>query len=661
MVDLSENEPKIASKFDLIITLLETFFSLTIDNSHEIMDMLKRNKESMMMALSKGLDSSLLLNKLKSIRLFKILSVNSYFSAEEVKAIMTVVRTEYRSHVAHQEFMGDVQSELKEICNFFPYETHECFWQDIELQYEDFKNWRMIEEEDKNMESDDPYKAHELYKIKSSLGIGVHMFLNEMEAFCRTKECINDILYLCASDFYTNLYIDNERHHMWTKEYLDCACRLIDDVKLGQVETDQVVEKMMEKIFVESKRIFETSTDPVFMPKEFAEPFYHLLRQSIKALSREKAEILLGEMIKFFMVFQPEFETRVKCYDKICNHKSYYWMNMSLFKIFKYLLKYKEISIYESDLFYSIFTFLDMISLNNINTPALNNLRKEANKSITIIINKCTYWIPELDELLDSSINKCLELMQEKPKELTNKQESSVAKAFAIIKGLSIKGSPRSYKAIQAIISLLKDTNEVMRECISKFWPSLFVPNDLSRKNNFNISPFYKQRLFSIAFPALMKSYRESKSSIERGKNEGLPMVFVSKLIIPICSESSYELYHDYMDELLPLMVYSLSMNDDKIKEICLKMIKKLLEQENQKGLNIEDLTQNLINCIHKDMNLFVKNLALICMDLILNCGNPRILLYKKTLLSKVKLFLDDKKRSTRKLAVKCYNDWSIA
>lgn len=162
----------------------------------------------------------------------------------------------------------------------------------------------------------------------------------------------------------------------------------MDDVKLGQVETDQVVEKMMEKIFLESKRIFETSTDPVFMPKEFAEPFYHLLRQSIKALSKEKAEILLGEIIKFFMVFQPEFETRVKCYDKICNHKSYYCMNMSLFKIFKYLLKYKEISIYESDLFYNIFCFLDMISLNKINTPALNNLRKEANKSITIIINK---------------------------------------------------------------------------------------------------------------------------------------------------------------------------------------------------------------------------------------------------------------------------------
>lgn len=198
--------------------------------------------------------------------------------------------------------------------------------------------------------------------------------------------------------------------------------------------------------------------------------------------------------------------------------------------------------------------------------------------------------------MLDSSINTCLELMQEKPKKLANIQESQVAKAFAIIKGLAIKGSPRSYKAIQAIISYLKDTNEIMRECVSKYWPTLFGAHDLSRKNNFNISPFYKQRLFSIAFPALMKSYRESRSSIQNGKEEGLPMVFVSKLIIPICSESSYELYHDYMDELLPLMVYSLSIDDNKIKEICLKMIKKLLEQEDQKGLNIEDLTQNLIN-----------------------------------------------------------------
>lgn len=127
MITLSDDEPKIASKFDLVITLLETFFALTIDNSQAIMDMLKSCKEGIMMAISKGLDSTLLLNKLKSIRLFKILSVNSYFSAEEVKAIMTVVRTEYRSQVANQEFMGDVQSELKEICNFFPYETHECF------------------------------------------------------------------------------------------------------------------------------------------------------------------------------------------------------------------------------------------------------------------------------------------------------------------------------------------------------------------------------------------------------------------------------------------------------------------------------------------------------------------------------------------------------
>lgn len=57
-------------------------------------------------------------------------------------------------------------------------------------------------------------------------------------------------------------------------------------------------------------------------------------------------------------------------------------MNMSLFKIFKYLLKYKEISIIDGEILYSIFGFLNMLSMNSINTPALNNLRKEANASL---------------------------------------------------------------------------------------------------------------------------------------------------------------------------------------------------------------------------------------------------------------------------------------
>ena len=55
---------------------------------------------------------------------------------------------------------------------------------------------------------------------------------------------------------------------------------------------------------------------------------------------------------------------------------------MSLFKIFKYLLNSKEASVLDSEVFYQIYSFLHMLSVNEINTPALNNLRKEANKSL---------------------------------------------------------------------------------------------------------------------------------------------------------------------------------------------------------------------------------------------------------------------------------------
>jgi len=61
---------------------------------------------------------------------------------------------------------------------------------------------------------------------------------------------------------------------------------------------------------------------------------------------------------------------------------------MTLFKILKYLLKYKEISIWESETFLQVFKFLSMLSLNSINTPALNNLKKESNKSMSILANK---------------------------------------------------------------------------------------------------------------------------------------------------------------------------------------------------------------------------------------------------------------------------------
>ena len=661
IADPSNEEISISSKLNLIISFLKTLYDINIEDKNSLFELINDNKKNMMFSISKGFDSRHLLNKLNSIRLFKVLWLHNYFSSDEIKNAIDVIRLEYRSQQGNIEFMKDVLSELKEISNQYPYEIHSVFAEDVEIQYHDFKIWR----DDAIESTDNLNDDHTNFKIRnsafSSLGNSIEFFFEELEVFWKTKEWLNDILYLWATDFYNNLYIDNIKQHIWTKEYLDTAWRIVDDTKLGQSETDEIVEKMIERVFLESKRIFEGSVDPVFMSKEYAEPFYHLLKQSIKALTTNKAEVLLSEILKIFAHFKEEFQSRVKCYDKVWNKKSYYWMNMSLFKIFKYLLKYKEISIIDGEILYSIFSFLNILSMNAINTPALNNLRKEANISLWILANKSNHSSQELNDLIDKTINVCCEIFESKVQFLGYYDQNLIAQSFALIKGLAIKGSPKSFNAIQNIINSLKDTSDDIRDCIVSNWYSLFSSHDFSRRNKFNISPTYKQRMFSIAFPALIQNYRETQENLNKNKSGGMPVELISKLVIPIWSESSYDLYKDYISELLPLIIYSLRFDDPVIKSICLKMIKGLLEEENTSGFDISQLIENLIESIDVNMPLHIKNLCLDWLTLTLKVQSTHVLNFKKNVISKVKLLLDDKKRSTRKLAVKWINDWSIS
>lgn len=173
-----------------------------------------------------------------------------------------------------------------------------------------------------------------------------------------------------------------------------------------------------------------------------------------------------------------------------------------------------------------------------------------------------------------------------------------------------------------------------MREAIARHWYIIFGSHNFSKSNKFNISPFYKQRLFSIAFFALLKNYREAQESMKAGKEPEVPMALVSKMLIPICSDSSYELYKDHINELIPLIMYSLSLEDEQIKDICLRMVKRLLEQKDHKGLNTEELISTLINSLSVKMSTHSKNLTLICMTLILTSPTGNMLKFKKQLLS---------------------------
>jgi len=57
-----------------------------------------------------------------------------------------------------------------------------------------------------------------------------------------------------------------------------------------------------------------------------------------------------------------------------------------------------------------------------------------------------------------------------------------ISQSFSLIKGLAIKGSPKSFNAIKSIIHNLKDTSDDIRECIVKNWQNLFSSHDFSKQ-----------------------------------------------------------------------------------------------------------------------------------------------------------------------------------
>mmetsp|Transcript_21089 Transcript_21089/g.20780 ORF Transcript_21089/g.20780 Transcript_21089/m.20780 type:complete len:209 (+) Transcript_21089:511-1137(+) len=170
--EISKEELSFASKFELVISLLNTLYSLHISQKQKIVDFILENKDSIIQALSKGLESSFLLNKLKGAKLFRVLCQNEFFTLDEMKGILSFIRQEYRKQKGNLEFVRDLLLEILEISKKFPYQVHEVFKNDVEVQYNDFASLRT-----------DTSTEQDLCAAQSSLGNTVEMFFAELEIF----------------------------------------------------------------------------------------------------------------------------------------------------------------------------------------------------------------------------------------------------------------------------------------------------------------------------------------------------------------------------------------------------------------------------------------------------------------------------------------------
>lgn len=139
---MTNEEISIGSKCELAVSLLKTFYSLHISNKDGIQHYLELQKDKILLALSKALESSYIFNKLKGAKLFRILCMNNFFNTEELKGILAFIRIEYRKQSNNLEFIRDMLLEILDISNKYPYEVQEVFAEDIQTQYNDFTEMR---------------------------------------------------------------------------------------------------------------------------------------------------------------------------------------------------------------------------------------------------------------------------------------------------------------------------------------------------------------------------------------------------------------------------------------------------------------------------------------------------------------------------------------
>jgi hypothetical protein len=114
-------------------------------------------------------------------------------------------------------------------------------------------------------------------------------------------------------------------------------------------------------------------------------------------------------------------------------------------------------------------------------------------------------------------------------------------------------------------------------------------------------------------------------------------------------------LYKDYIEEVIPLVIGSLNM-DKSVAGTSLKLIQKLLKDSPKaaQSINLPKLIENLGKMVERpNIGMENKNLILACLIDLLASFPEAVQKYSKYVILKTKPLLDDRKRSTRRLAVK--------
>ncbi|KAK9066209.1 hypothetical protein SSX86_013530 [Deinandra increscens subsp. villosa] len=207
-----------------------------------------------------------------------------------------------------------------------------------------------------------------------------------------------------------------------------------------------------------------------------------------------------------------------------------------------------------------------------------------------------------------------------------------------------------------------EDCEDLMRAVADSF--SIIMSDSeacLNRNFHATIRPLYKQRLFNMVMPILLKSIvkSDSPSTYKSMLHRALAHVICNTPLSAILGEAS---------KLIPLMVDGLAILSEDVqnRDIAynlLLVLSGILTDKNGQEVIVENAYM-VIMCLNKlvfyQHMMLVRETAIQCLTAMSELPYSKIYRFRPEVLQTLSRVLDDPKRSVRQEAVKCRQAWAL-
>ncbi|KAG7379418.1 mms19 nucleotide excision repair [Phytophthora pseudosyringae] len=296
-----------------------------------------------------------------------------------------------------------------------------------------------------------------------------------------------------------------------------------------------------------------------------------------------------------------------------------------------------------------------------------------AAKSLASIVNKMSDGA-EFDALIDLLLTQKLAVVISNPTEIFAVRVAALQIYAWIAKALVIRGhkvhapvclrflcnflTPGGQNA-DGDVSMEQEGDDeqaaALRMEVAKTFKLLVseYPDVLNRKCGAFITFLYRQRMFDLVFPVLLEYIRA-----HIGEETSVAALVAFAQVI---AHSPKAVYLPHLAQIFPLMVQALNTDDRELGSAAIQTFKPLLLEsvESAKPF-LKDVFPGLLKQAQFGPGAKDRYAALECLAKLATIPYELVHPYKDTVLRKLLLVLDDRKRLVRHMAVRVRNRWSI-